>query len=42
MTELDARTRLVAAGYDGMADTWEEWSSSVEGPGGFQWVLTRR
>ena len=23
----DPRTRLVAAGYDAMADTWEEWSS---------------
>jgi SAM-dependent methyltransferase len=25
----DARTRLVGAGYDAMADTWESWSSAV-------------
>ncbi len=25
----DPRTQLVAAGYDAMADTWEQWSSSV-------------
>ena len=25
----DRRTRLVAAGYDAMADTWEDWSSHV-------------
>ncbi|MDX6476994.1 MAG: hypothetical protein QOH95_2505, partial [Gaiellaceae bacterium] len=25
----DARTRLVAAGYDAMADTWAEWSTGV-------------
>jgi SAM-dependent methyltransferase len=25
----DPRTALVGAGYDAMADTWEEWSSSI-------------
>jgi SAM-dependent methyltransferase len=25
----DARTRLVGAGYDAMADTWESWKSQV-------------
>ncbi|MFL5929071.1 MAG: class I SAM-dependent methyltransferase [Gaiellaceae bacterium] len=26
----DARVKLVGAGYDAMADTWEAWSSQVE------------
>jgi hypothetical protein len=25
----DPRTKLVAAGYDAMADTWEDWSTRV-------------
>src|SRR4029079_2970189 len=25
----DARTSLVAAGYDAMADTWEQWSAQI-------------
>ena len=27
----DPRTALVGAGYDAMADTWEAWSSSIDG-----------
>jgi SAM-dependent methyltransferase len=26
----DPRTRLVGAGYDAMADTWEDWSSRID------------
>ena len=34
----DPRTELVGAGYDAMADTWEEWSSQVEGDPRAAWL----
>jgi SAM-dependent methyltransferase len=34
----DARTRLVAAGYDAMAETWETWSAQVEGDPRHAWL----
>jgi SAM-dependent methyltransferase len=34
----DPRTRLVAAGYDAMADTWEEWSSEVSDDPRHEWL----
>jgi hypothetical protein len=43
----DPRTLLVGAGYDAMADTWEEWSAQVtitepERSVSFHWILGRR
>jgi SAM-dependent methyltransferase len=40
----DPRTALVGAGYDAMADTWEEWSAAVTDDPRRQWLekLTRR
>ena len=34
----DPRTRLVAAGYDAMADTWEDWSSQVTDDPRHDWL----
>jgi SAM-dependent methyltransferase len=34
----DARTELVAAGYDAMADTWEDWSSRVTDDPRHEWL----
>jgi SAM-dependent methyltransferase len=34
----DPRTELVGAGYDAMADTWEKWSSQVEGDPRAAWL----
>ena len=34
----DPRTELVGAGYDAMADTWEEWSARVEDDPRFAWL----
>ena len=34
----DPRTRLVGAGYDAMADTWEEWSSQVSDDPRHEWL----
>lgn len=34
----DPRTALVGAGYDAMADTWEEWSSSIDDDPRREWL----
>jgi SAM-dependent methyltransferase len=34
----DPRTKLVAAGYDAMADTWEDWSSRVSDDPRHAWL----
>jgi SAM-dependent methyltransferase len=34
----DSRTALVGAGYDAMADTWEEWSASVTDDPRGEWL----
>jgi SAM-dependent methyltransferase len=34
----DERTQLVGAGYDAMADTWEEWSAQVTGDPRHEWL----
>jgi SAM-dependent methyltransferase len=34
----DPRTKLVAAGYDAMADTWEDWSARVTDDPRHQWL----
>jgi SAM-dependent methyltransferase len=34
----DPRTELVGAGYDAMADTWEEWSSTVTNDPRNEWL----
>jgi SAM-dependent methyltransferase len=34
----DPRTRLVAAGYDAMADTWEDWSAQVTDDPRHEWL----
>jgi len=34
----DPRTRLVAAGYDAMADTWEDWSARVTDDPRHEWL----
>jgi SAM-dependent methyltransferase len=34
----DPRTRLVAAGYDAMADAWEDWSSQVTDDPRHDWL----
>jgi hypothetical protein len=37
----DAR-RIVANGYDAMADRFAEWQQEIEGSMRFQWLLARR
>jgi cyclopropane fatty-acyl-phospholipid synthase-like methyltransferase len=34
----DPRTKLVGAGYDAMADTWEDWSSHVTDDPRHEWL----
>jgi len=34
----DARTALVAAGYDAMADTWEQWSAQIADDPRLAWL----
>ena len=40
----DPRTRLVAAGYDAMIDTWEAWSAQIDDEARAEWTadLIRR
>jgi SAM-dependent methyltransferase len=38
----DARTQLVGAGYDAMADTWEEWSAQVTDDPRHEWLEALR
>ena len=33
----DSRPQLVAAGYDGMVDTWEEWAARIENDPRAEW-----
>ena len=34
----DPRTKLVADGYDAMAETWEDWSSHVTDDPRHEWL----
>jgi SAM-dependent methyltransferase len=36
----DARTELVGAGYDAMADTWEDWSAQVADDPRHEWLAS--
>jgi SAM-dependent methyltransferase len=36
----DARVKLVGTGYDAMADTWEAWSSKIDGDPRAAWLDT--